>query len=967
MLQQSIIVFLGVLLVLYLPRHLTAAIMAFLFGLAIDVEAFTWSRLLEREIVPGVVACLLALGTWLTLSAVRRKWKLDSRVKSCAVLLGDDKVAVLEQKLPVSCSDSWSMAGVSNGLTVWSSQDDMLLVDGEIYAMATCVHSPAKAILSYLRRTDIEVVDGNGIFKCHLVDESDDLGESGCDRVTCDLCQRGWFAQALGYVAKTRQFVLDRHWYDGDDANSTPSGPLWLMCQVDHQVPTTSFIWKTFFLQPLSRDVTLLTLVVAPSSNKPDPGQVDGWSAEICRLRDHSATSFSVRSSSGQGSPTSEEVHSGQQHSVQQSGGGGGGVGDMPVQTAASEDDQKHTHDKLPVQAAHGSAKQSEDDAAAGSAATNQNGASDDDSSDDDASEQDNKAKSAADILRDCTNEQRGHLAVLESAYDSLWQCSQAKPGQDGWQKVTLSKGVTVMKKVSAGKQTSSLSCVKGSAVIRAPIPLLLDWMTSDDKVKQWDEFFSEGKLVEDIGGVAKVENLIYKGVWPTTPRDFCVVSGVKTLDNGVVLACSKSVTHPRCVPTSSHVRAECLDGGFAICPIAGTEGSYTVTYVTRVDLKGNIPSMVVNRINQDSPMSVAVLRDKVQPLRLGFLRNLQKKKAEEARVKAERKQLRRSKRRQTASLACNGDAGSGASVSSMSTQSAATTTATAGVVNIDSGVRGNVAAAAPLAAAAAAAATAVEVVGNGSSDESVSASRATGTPSATVSTPNPPAAELIPLKTIANQAAASLLAEVVLTSDMDAESDFRSAVHNGWRFDSMEKHVSIFRKQHSVPKECIFMGRGLIKYPVSTVWQAVRNTQTRLACDYLVTEMKTVACIDEHTNIVSIALDKEKCMSKVPMDLCCVVTERTDNKYHALVSQSVDFKKCPVRQGFERAQLSSSGWCLQAHVDVSSGVPIQATMVTYICQLNLKSQVSSDLLAYLCRRQTLAVSKLGQHCASLS
>ena len=54
---------------------------------------------------------------------------------------------------------------------------------------------------------------------------------------------------------------------------------------------------------------------------------------------------------------------------------------------------------------------------------------------------------------------------------------------------------------------------------------------------------------------------------------------------------------------------------------------------------------MVSNRVAQDAPMCVAVLRDKVQPLAGSFLRQQRKKEAEEAKRKAELKSEKRRRR----------------------------------------------------------------------------------------------------------------------------------------------------------------------------------------------------------------------------------------------------------------------------------------------------------------------------------
>ena len=53
------------------------------------------------------------------------------------------------------------------------------------------------------------------------------------------------------------------------------------------------------------------------------------------------------------------------------------------------------------------------------------------------------------------------------------------------------------MKRAGAPGAQSTLSCVKGSTRINAPIELLMEWISESEHVKKWDDMFDKGTFVK--------------------------------------------------------------------------------------------------------------------------------------------------------------------------------------------------------------------------------------------------------------------------------------------------------------------------------------------------------------------------------------------------------------------------------------------------------------------------------------
>ena len=179
---------------------------------------------------------------------------------------------------------------------------------------------------------------------------------------------------------------------------------------------------------------------------------------------------------------------------------------------------------------------------------------------------------------------------------------------EDGWTVVGSNKGVFIMKKLP-GKGDPPVNCVKGTMIINVPPDFLLRVLMDPTHASSLDEMMKEMHVIQAVSSSIQLLHIIYKAVWPTTARDFAVCNVVGRLDMNTRVHAACSIVDDRIPETKQCVRAIVMAGGYCIKDVVGDVNSSEVTYITQVDLKGSVPSFVVNKIVESQPQCVNQLR----------------------------------------------------------------------------------------------------------------------------------------------------------------------------------------------------------------------------------------------------------------------------------------------------------------------------------------------------------------------
>ena len=209
----------------------------------------------------------------------------------------------------------------------------------------------------------------------------------------------------------------------------------------------------------------------------------------------------------------------------------------------------------------------------------------------------------------------------LDVKYASLaWEKSQQLvvvangTEQDGWQVVGTTKNVFVMKKPPV-KGKAPMNSVKGTGILKVPPEFAMRVLKDPSHTVELDDLLKESRIIHEVSKAVHLVQLLYKAVWPTSPRDFSCLTIGGQLDYNTWISAGVSIEDPRMPPEKGYVRAHLESGGYVIRSIPDNPESCEVTYAAQVDLKGNIPAFAQNKIAESQPMCVNRLRDLTERL----------------------------------------------------------------------------------------------------------------------------------------------------------------------------------------------------------------------------------------------------------------------------------------------------------------------------------------------------------------
>lgn len=521
----------------------------------------------------------------------------------------------------------------------------------------------------------------------------------------------------------------------------------------------------------------------------------------------------------------------------------------------------------------------------------------------------------------------------IENLLQRLNDIYEATEGTDNWITVGNIKGVDILKRPArAGERP--WDCLKGTSVVCVPVHYVLAYINSLEYRGEWDDLFLKGEIVEQYDPISKVTRMEYKPVWPASGRDFCSTILIRELAEGVFGLASEAVEHENCPEKRGLVRGEVIIGGFVVKELSSDPPSCLVTYLTRVDLKGNLPARLVNRVTASQPQAVAVLRDKLEALYQADVKSssedemspLQKEGAD-LWVELMKAKETRNPPREEAAAECE-EKGSLHGWSLVEKQNSD---------SLQSGID--------------------------MEERSVISDSGEMYPITEENMQLPHVdRHHIDYRTLGSQAAANLLGEVLLASkveiSMSEELSELVSREREWSYQSIEKDVVILRKVNPGEKINSFLGKGMIKVKPPTVWQAVRNHMTRHVYDKMLKKTKLLRQVDDQTKIIYLHHETTQCFVKQSRDFVVLAAERVEPERYVLAATSVDMPELPPTKEIIRGTIYSSGWIIEPVLQNGQ----LYSMVSYLSQVDFGGAVPARLLNLVARRQPLCIAYLREY-----
>lgn len=493
----------------------------------------------------------------------------------------------------------------------------------------------------------------------------------------------------------------------------------------------------------------------------------------------------------------------------------------------------------------------------------------------------------------------------IENLIEKLCALSDGTEGTDGWISVGKFKGVDILKR-PAREGERPWDTLKGTSLLCVPIHYIVAYVFSLDYRGEWDDLLKKGKTVQEYGPLSKVTLMEYKPVWPASGRDFCTFWHLKRIDESVVCFACEAVEHESCPEQKGLVRAELVIGGFVVKEISSDPPKCLVTYITRVDLKGSLPTRLVNRVTSTQPQGVAIIRDKL-----------------EARYQADRGAS---------------DSGEMSKIEKEGVE--LWKELTAGSNESEAEETSDL----------------FSASGNVSYTSDMFPITEENMQLPFLDRRN------IDFRTLGNQAVANLLGEVLMANqvEIEASKEFteQQSADRDWSYEGTEKDVIILRKISPGEKIHSFMGKGVIKLKPADVWQAVRDHMTRYVYDKMLKRIQVVKQIDDQAKILYLRLQAKQCLLKQARDFVLLTMEREESEKFVQASVSVELPELPPSFDITRATVKCCGWIIE---------PFQQngqlySMVSYLVQVDFGGVFPSWLMNLVTRRQPLCIAYLREY-----
>jgi hypothetical protein len=165
------------------------------------------------------------------------------------------------------------------------------------------------------------------------------------------------------------------------------------------------------------------------------------------------------------------------------------------------------------------------------------------------------------------------YLPHIEKSAQSLVEKLTAPDSTAGWELLFEKNGLI------AKKKAGSIMCVKAELVVPFNIFDVFATLINPKRQTELDSQRLEQAQIKEFSNHTWVDYIRFKGVWPTSPRDFVNIAHWRLLNDGrvVIVAFSEKFDDIK-PPADGHVRADTLLGGFLLTPVPeGTQILYLV------------------------------------------------------------------------------------------------------------------------------------------------------------------------------------------------------------------------------------------------------------------------------------------------------------------------------------------------------------------------------------------------------
>lgn len=200
----------------------------------------------------------------------------------------------------------------------------------------------------------------------------------------------------------------------------------------------------------------------------------------------------------------------------------------------------------------------------------------------------------------------REYMALAKEIGDDLLSNAHTE-SKDGWEGGYVKEGITIH-----SKKGGDIMSFRGYGIIdNCTTEILRLFIVQIDQRSFWDPTFLHGQYHVTIAPEVRIMTHAYDAPFPVSPRDFVTIGCERLEQDGSLVAGVQSIVREDLPDRKGFVRGVLSSSGFVVRPLPPENDipRVGVFYLATVDVKGWLPTWVVNLVNAQQPLNINLLK----------------------------------------------------------------------------------------------------------------------------------------------------------------------------------------------------------------------------------------------------------------------------------------------------------------------------------------------------------------------
>jgi hypothetical protein len=178
------------------------------------------------------------------------------------------------------------------------------------------------------------------------------------------------------------------------------------------------------------------------------------------------------------------------------------------------------------------------------------------------------------------------------------------------WTQMGQNKLATVWTSPVADSTYCAIRCV--AVVPNTTVAAALTLLLNDERLNEYDDMADKVEFITNVDEKTNIRRILFKGIWPTSPRDFVACTTRRTYKDGSVIIATRTPNSNVYPDVKSHVRGTIKVSGYLIQPSEAVgdlalvpKGHVRIQLQAHSELGGSLPTGIINSLSSAAPMKI--------------------------------------------------------------------------------------------------------------------------------------------------------------------------------------------------------------------------------------------------------------------------------------------------------------------------------------------------------------------------